>query len=184
MSRFTITSLPLPGLKLVRRQLVGDSRGWLTRLFCADELHDAGWDRPISQINHTRTAERGAVRGLHFQYPPHAELKLVSCISGEVWDVAVDLRAGSPTFLQWHAERLSAADATALLIPEGFAHGFQTLTADAELLYCHSAPYAPAAEGGVHPLDPALGISWPLPVVALSPRDTGHAPLTESFAGI
>src|SRR5690554_6695588 len=107
MSRFTVTNLPLAGLKRVQRQRLGDNRGFLARLFCAEELAAAGWTQPIAQINHTFTAKQGTVRGMHFQRPPHAEMKLVSCIRGEVWDVAVDLRVGSPTFLHWHAERLS-----------------------------------------------------------------------------
>ena len=107
---------------------MGDARGFLSRLFCAEELRAAGWTGPIAQINHTHTARKGTVRGMHFQYPPHAEMKLVSCLRGEVWDVAVDIRAGSQTFLRWHAEILSADNGRALLIPQGFAHGFQALT--------------------------------------------------------
>lgn len=179
MSRFTVNDLPLAGLKLVKRQRIGDSRGFLSRLFCAEELAAAGWVKPIAQINHTYTAMRGTVRGMHFQHPPHAEMKLVSCIQGEVWDVAVDVRAGSPTFLHWHAERLSADNGRALLIPEGFAHGFQTLTNDAELLYCHSAAYKASAEAGLNPLDARLAITWQLPIIELSARDAAH-PLIET----
>lgn len=184
MSRFGLTELPLAGLVLVARQTLGDSRGFLARLFCAEALAGAGWRQPIAQINHTYTARRGTVRGLHFQHPPHAEMKLVSCLRGEVWDVAVDLRAGSPTFLQWHAERLSAANGRALLIPEGFAHGFQALSNDVELLYCHSQAYAPGAEAGLHPADPRLGIAWPLAITELSSRDAGHPPIPSDFEGV
>jgi len=184
MSRFTITDLPLPGLKLVERQRIGDGRGFLSRLFCAEELTAAGWFKPIAQINHTCTAKRGTVRGMHFQRPPHSEMKLVSCIRGEVWDVAVDVRSGSPTFLRWHAERLSAENGRALLIPEGFAHGFQALTDDVELLYCHSAAYAAEAEVGLNPRDGRLAIAWPLAITELSARDACH-PLVESgFEGV
>lgn len=179
MSRFTVSNLPLASLKLVERQRIGDSRGFLSRLFCAEELAAAGWVKPIAQINHTYTAMRGTVRGMHFQRPPHNEMKLVSCIRGEVWDVAVDLRAGSPTFLHWHAERLSADNGRALLIPEGFAHGFQTLTNDAELLYCHSAAYKTSAEAGLNPLDARLAITWQLPIIELSAQDAAH-PLIET----
>lgn len=184
MSRFAIIDLPLPGLKCIERQPVGDARGYLARLFCAEELRAAGWTGPVAQINHTCTARKGTVRGLHFQRPPYAEAKLVICIRGEIFDVAVDIREGSPTFLRWHGERLSAGNHRALLIPEGFAHGFQALTDDAELIYCHSAPYHAAAEGGLDPRDPRLGIDWPLPVVELSVRDTGHPRLDSSFAGV
>ena len=184
MSRFAVDDMPLAGLKRVTRQRIGDQRGFLSRLFCADELAGAGWHRPIAQINHTLTAVRGTVRGMHFQRPPHAEMKLVSCIRGEVWDVVVDLREGSATFLRWHAERLSADSGHALLIPEGFAHGFQALTDDVELLYCHSMPHEPAAEGGLHPMDPALSIAWPLPAANLSPRDGQHKLMDANFRGL
>ena len=184
MSRFAITDLPLPGLKCIERQRMGDARGYLARLFCADELRAAGWTRPVAQINHTCTATKGTVRGLHFQHPPHAEMKLVSCIRGEVFDVAVDIRRDSQTFLRWRGERLSAGNNRALLIPEGFAHGFQALSDDTELIYCHSAPYDAAAEGGLDPQDPKLGIAWPLPIAELSARDDQHPRLDGSFMGV
>jgi len=184
MNRFEVADTPLAGLRLVQRQRLGDSRGFLARVFCADELRAAGWSRTVAQINHTFTARRGTVRGLHFQQPPHAEMKLVSCLRGEVWDVAVDLRAGSPTFLQWHAARLSADNGHALLIPEGFAHGFQTLSDDAEMLYCHSAAYNPGAEAGLNVRDPRLAIAWPLPIAEVSPRDAAHPDIGADFKGV
>ena len=184
MNRLAISDLPLDGLKRIERRRVGDARGSLTRLFCAEELAATGWNESIAQINHTVTAQRGTVRGLHYQAPPYAEMKLVSCLRGEVWDVAVDIRAGSKTFLQWHAERLSADNGCALLIPKGFAHGFQALTDDAELLYCHSAPYNAEAEGALNAADPRLAIAWPLPIAALSPRDAQHPMLSEGFTGV
>jgi dTDP-4-dehydrorhamnose 3,5-epimerase len=183
-SRFTITDLTLAGLKLVEHQRLGDARGFLSRIFCAEELGGAGWSQPIAQINHTYTARCGTVRGMHFQRPPHAEMKLVSCLRGEVWDVVVDVRAGSKTFLHWHAERLSAENGRALLIPEGFAHGFQSLTDDVELLYCHSAAYTATAEAGLNAKDPMLTIAWPLQVTELSPRDAQHPMLNEQFSGV
>jgi dTDP-4-dehydrorhamnose 3,5-epimerase len=184
LNRFTVANLPLAGLKLVERQRLGDERGFFSRLFCAEELGAAGWIKPIAQINHTYTAQRGTVRGLHFQRPPHAEMKLVSCIRGEVWDIAVDVRAGSKTFLYWHAERLAADNRRALLLPEGFAHGFQALTDEVELLYCHSAAYTAAAESGLNAKDPMLAITWPLPITELSSRDAQHPMLNEQFAGV
>jgi dTDP-4-dehydrorhamnose 3,5-epimerase len=183
-NRFSASDLPLSGLKLVTRQRLGDHRGFLSRLFCAEELAAAGWSQPIAQINHTYTALRGTVRGMHFQRPPHAEMKLVNCIRGEVWDVAVDVRAGSPTFLRWHAERLSAENGQALLIPEGFAHGFQALTDDVELLYCHSAAYCADAEDGLNPQDARLNIAWPLAITELSARDASRPLLETDFEGI
>ena len=184
MSRLAISDLPLAGLKRIERRRIGDARGSLTRLFCSGELAAAGWREPIAQINHTVTGQRGTVRGLHFQHPPYAEMKLVSCLHGEVWDVAVDIRAGSATFLQWHAEKLSPENGHALLIPKGFAHGFQALSDDAELLYCHSVPYKADAEGALNAQDPKLAIRWPLAVAALSPRDAQHPMLTDDFAGV
>ena len=184
MSRFAVTDTPLAGLKIVERQNLGDSRGFLSRMFCAEELELAGWTKPIAQINLTMTSSRGTVRGMHFQQPPHSEMKLVNCVRGVVLDVAVDLRADSPTYLKWHAEELSAENRRSFLIPEGFAHGFQTLTNDCELLYFHSVPYAPGAEGALNALDSALGISWPLEITEMSERDRRHPNLTEQFTGL
>lgn len=184
MSRFTTTPTPLAGLQCIQRQPLQDARGFLARLFCADALAAAGWPGPVAQINHTHTAERGVVRGLHYQRPPAPEAKLVSCLRGAVWDVAVDLRAGSPTFLHWHAQELSARNHTALLIPAGFAHGFQVLEEGAELLYLHSAPYTPACEGALNVRDPRLAIAWPLPVQGLSARDAAHPLIGADFEGI
>ena len=184
MSRMVVTDTPIAGVKRVHRQPLADERGFLTRLFCAQELALAGWDKPLAQVNHASTQRRGTVRGLHYQLAPHAEMKLVSCLRGEVWDVAVDLRFGSPTFLHWHAQLLSAANHCALLIPEGCAHGFQSMSDDAELLYCHSEPYEAQADKGLHPLDRRLGIPWPLPVTLLSDRDAQHPASDAEFVGV
>lgn len=182
--RFVASETSLAGLTVVERTRIEDERGFLSRLYCRNALEQIGFTDPIAQINQTLTRARGTVRGLHFQRPPHAEDKLVSCLRGEVFDVAVDLRAGSPTLLQWHAERLSAANGLGLLIPKGFAHGFQALTDDCELLYLHSAMYQPDAEAALNALDPALAIDWPLPVTEMSARDRGHPMLGAEFAGI
>lgn len=184
MRTVTITPTPVAGVFVVELPTHGDDRGFLHRLFCSEDLQRAGWTKPVAQVNHTFTAAAGTVRGLHFQYPPHAEMKLVSCLHGEVWDVALDLRHGSPTFLRWHAERLSAKNHRALLIPEGCAHGFQTLTDGCELVYCHSAAYASGAEGGVRHDDTALGIPWPLAPANVSPRDLSHPLLESGFIGL
>ncbi len=183
-ARFTVSDTSLSGLKVIERQMLGDARGFLARLFCAQELAAAGWDEPVAQINHTFTATAGTVRGMHYQQPPHSEMKLVSCLRGEVWDVAVDLRAGSPTFLKWHGERLSADNRRALLIPKGFAHGFQALSNEVEMLYCHSQPFVPLADAGLNPRDERLAIAWPLPVAGLSIRDAAHTMLDASYKGV
>lgn len=184
MSRFTIRDTPIDDLKIVERQQLDDNRGFLARLFCVEELSAAGWHKPIIQINQTLTQKQGAIRGLHFQNAPYAEMKLVTCLRGAIWDVAVDLRAASPTFLQWHAEELSAANHRALLIPEGFAHGFQTLCDDCELIYLHSRAYTPGAEAGLNPKDAMISIRWPLAVTELSARDAQHPMLDHQFKGV
>lgn len=184
MSWFRIVDTPLAGLKVIERRQLSDARGFLSRMFCAEELREVGWDAPVAQINHTLTRRAGAVRGMHFQHPPYAEIKLVSCLRGEVWDVAVDLRWDSPTFLQWFAQRLSPENKCALLIPRGFAHGFQALAADCELLYLHSQVHNPGSEGAIHPEDPRVAINWPQDIVELSARDGGHPFLTPDFEGI
>ena len=184
MSHIAMTDLPLSGLKLIERQRVGDHRGSLIRLFCAQDLYQVGWVKPIAQINHTCTTKRGTLRGMHFQRPPYAEMKLVSCIKGEVWDVAVDVRVGSATFLHWHAELLTAQNRRAMLIPEGFAHGFQALSDDVELLYCHSAPYVLQSEVALNAQDPQLAIPWPLEISEISLRDKNHSFISPNFEGV
>jgi dTDP-4-dehydrorhamnose 3,5-epimerase len=184
MSRFTLRRQALEGLVVLQRQKMSDPRGFLSRIFCAQELAAAGWSQPIAQINHSRTEQRGTVRGLHFQRPPFAEMKLVSCVRGAVFDVAVDLRPDSATYLQWHGEILSADNQTALLIPPGFAHGFQALEEGCELLYCHSNFYHPASEDGLNALDSTLSIAWPLEPPQRSERDTQLPSLATPFKGI
>lgn len=184
MPRFTIENLPLSGLKKIRRIHLGDHRGFLSRIFCGEELKAAGWIKPVAQINLTYTQKKGTIRGMHFQHPPHAEMKLVCCLRGEIFDVAIDLRTGSPTFLQWSSAILSEKNRYALLIPEGFAHGFQSLSPDVEILYLHTAPYAPQAEAGLIATDPRLGIRWPLPIEELYGRDASHPLLPATFTGI
>ena len=184
MSRLVVTALRLNGLKLIERMPIVDQRGGFARLFCAQELDAAGWTKPIAQINHTYSSLKGTVRGMHFQRPPYAEMKLVSCIRGRVWDVAIDLRSNSQTFLQWQAQELSSDNNRALLIPEGFAHGFQALTDNVELIYCHSMFYHPELESGFHPLDPALAVEWPMEIKELSMRDKGFPMIDTRFSGI
>lgn len=183
--RFTCTPTPIPGVVVITRARSGDARGSFERLYCALELGESvGLRRPIVQINRSITRARGSVRGMHFQYPPHAETKLVTCLAGAILDVVVDLRRTSPTFLRWHGEILGADDDRTLLVPEGCAHGFQTLEADCSVLYFHTAAYRPESEGGVHPDDPAVGIEWPLPRTEISARDAARPFLTPGFEGV
>ena len=184
MSRFIIEDTSIEGLQIIQRQPIGDDRGYLERLFCTDELRAIIGSRNIVQINHTMTSKAGTVRGMHYQQPPHAEMKLVSCLRGEVFDVAVDLRECSPTFLRWHAEVLSESNHKTFVIPEGFAHGFQTLTQNCELLYLHTAAYEPKAEAGLNALDDQLSVKWPLSITERSLRDQQHPMLASEFSGL
>lgn len=182
--RFEVSETTLSGVSLVARKPVIDERGWLERMFCSTDLADAFGSRSVVQVNRTLTRTRATVRGMHYQLSPSAEAKLVSCLHGAIFDVAVDLRRGSPTFLRWHGEMLTEENRRSLFIPEGFAHGYQTVADDCELLYVHTAAYDPAAERGVHPLDPRVAIAWPLAVADLSDRDASHPPLGPGFDGI
>jgi dTDP-4-dehydrorhamnose 3,5-epimerase len=171
-------------LLLLQRETKGDSRGYLERLFCQEKMGAFLNGRSIRQINHTHTRNAGTVRGMHFQYPPHSELKIVTCLKGRVWDVAIDLRENSPTFLNHFSTELSEENHRSLIIPEGFAHGFQTLVSDSELIYFHTADYNPESEGALNALDRALAINWPLPIHERSLKDEQHPFLNENFKGI
>jgi len=175
-------STPITGVLELVGQPFSDHRGAFLSCFRAQEpaFAQAWGDRAIAQMNLSRTDTMGTVRGLHLQAPPHSEAKLVRCLRGRVWDVAVDLRPGSPTRGHWYAVELSPGAANALLIPEGCAHGFQALEPGSELLYLHSGAWVPEAETGIRVDDPKLAISWPLPPLALSERDLS-LPLLESF---
>jgi dTDP-4-dehydrorhamnose 3,5-epimerase len=174
----------IEGLKVVQSAPRRDERGEFTRLFCGDELQSLLGRRQIAQINHSMTSRTGTIRGLHFQRPPYAEMKMIRCIRGRVWDVAVDLRTGSPTFLKWYAHELAQDDSEMMVIPEGFAHGFQTLEPGSELIYLHTNYYQPASEGGLRHDDPRLDIAWPLVPQDLSPRDRDHPLLDTDFTGV
>ncbi|MGE9314708.1 dTDP-4-dehydrorhamnose 3,5-epimerase [Niabella sp. CJ426] len=152
----------------------GDNRGWFMRSFCKQEFETIGHTKEWVQMNHSFTATKGTIRGMHFQIKPYGEIKLVRCIAGAVFDVIIDLREESPSYLQWFGAELSAGNKKSLYIPEGFAHGFQTLTEDAELLYLHSAYYTPGYESGVLYNDPKINIQWPLPLTEISERDKSH----------
>ena len=174
----------IEGVFIGEANLSIDHRGSFARLFCEQEWAPVIGERKIVQVNQSRTKTPGVIRGMHFQYPPHAEMKLVHCFKGRVWDVAVDLRSGSPTFLQWHAEELSSQNTRMLVIPEGCAHGFQVLEPDSEMLYLHTAFYTPEKEGGLAYDDPRLAIPWPLSIVGVSAHDKRHPPIPQNFSGI
>jgi dTDP-4-dehydrorhamnose 3,5-epimerase len=160
----------LEGAFLVDLERREDDRGFFARTWCADEFADHGLVNRVVQANVSWNAKRGTLRGMHFQHPPHAETKLVRCTRGGIYDVIVDLRPDSETYKQWLGVELNAENRRALFVPEGFAHGYQTLVPDSEIVYQVSAAYAPQAEGGVRWDDPAFGIEWP---------DAGNALLSD-----
>jgi len=184
MNKFVVTESPILGVKVIQLCPISDKRGSLTRVFCSEELSVIGWTKPVLQINRTFTTRRGTVRGMHYQLPPHQEMKLISCLKGSVLDVAVDVRAESPTLLQWYGEELSDENRKLILIPEGVAHGIQTLTDDVEMLYLHSAAFYPSSEAGINPLDPSLAIEWNSELTEISDRDAAHEFLNDTFSGI
>ena len=175
---------PLSGLFEIDQPAVGDARGRFTRLFCEQAFAPICPHLHFTQINWSHTKGRGSLRGLHYQKPPAAEAKLIRCLRGRVYDVAVDVRADSHTFLRWHAVELAEDNNRAFFLPEGFAHGFQALTDEAQLLYLHTAPWAPDCEAGLRYDDPLLAIAWPLPVAQVSARDQAHPLIAPGFAGI
>jgi dTDP-4-dehydrorhamnose 3,5-epimerase len=161
----------LRGAWLIEPTPVRDGRGFFMRTFCAQQFSKYGIEPLFVQNSVSYSAAKGTLRGMHFQRAPHAEAKVVSCLKGAVWDVIIDLRLGSPTFLQWQGFPLSEENRNLLYVPKGFAHGFQTLQSDSEVGYLISAFYVPEAAGGVRYDDPAFAITWPLPPVAVSDRD-------------
>jgi len=179
-----INKLTLKNAYVLEPEPFADHRGKFIRIYCYKELQRIGHSKPIVQINHSISIQKGTVRGMHFQYRPKAETKIVKCVCGSVFDVIIDLRRGSSTFLQWHGEVLSAENMKMMYVPEGFAHGFQTLEEDAELLYLDTEFYSPGHEGGVRFDDPAVGIKWPIPVSQLSEKDSAHPLLSSDFSGI
>jgi dTDP-4-dehydrorhamnose 3,5-epimerase len=180
----TFDAAPLQGSYVIGLHPFSDERGWFARFFCKKEFQQIGHTKEWLQLNHSVTYEQGALRGMHFQLPPYREIKMVRCIAGAVYDVIVDLRKDSATFLQWFGVELSAQNKKMLYIPEGFAHGFQVLAPNSELIYHHTEFYTPGAEGGVRYNDPLIDIQWPLAVTVISERDAQHPYLDENFKGI
>jgi len=179
---FTPTSLA--GSFVIELEPFSDDRGWFARSYCEREFEQIGHTKRWVQLNHSTTYKRGSIRGMHYQLPPFREIKMVRCIAGAVYDVIIDIRKDSATFLQWFGAELSAANKRMMYIPEGFAHGFQCLTDNCELIYHHSEFYTPNAEGGIRYDDPSVNIQWPLSAGVFSARDAGHSYLTDDFKGI
>lgn len=178
------TTIDLPGVYCINLELQRDTRGSFMRTYCKQEFATIGFQQEFVQMNHSVNKQRGTVRGLHVQLPPFAEYKLIRCIRGAVFDVVVDLRRESPTFLQWRGVELSQDNQTMILIPEGCAHGFQTLFDETELLYHHTSYYEPESECTINIFDPQLDIHLPLSVTEISDKDR-HCPFIPSeFEGI
>jgi dTDP-4-dehydrorhamnose 3,5-epimerase len=161
----------LEGVRLIDLEPVPDERGFFARTYCEEEFAAQGLETRFVQHSMSHTGRRGSVRGMHFQRPPHEEVKLVRCIRGAVHDVLIDLRPNSPTYRRWESYELTADNRRQLYIPAGLAHGFQTLMPDTEVAYLISAFYTPAAAAGLRYDDPAFAIEWPLPVADISAKD-------------
>lgn len=171
MNRLKFTKTPFDGLLLIERVPLSDHRGFFSRIYCNDELNNAGIDFNIRQINHSYTKSRGTIRGMHFQSPPYSEAKIISCIQGSIFDVAVDIRKESLTYMKWYGIYLNEGDSKSILIPKGFAHGFQTLADNTHLIYLHSNSFHENSENGINPFDPVIGILWPEETSNMSERD-------------
>ena len=179
-----ILQSPLKNAFVIEAEPYIDHRGNFGRIYCQNELKQIGHNKTIVQINYSLTRKSGAIRGMHFQYPPKAEIKIVKCVRGSVFDVIVDLRRDSETLLRWYGEILSDDNFRMMYVPEGFAHGFQTLEEDTELLYLHTEFYSPEHEGGVRYDDPRLNITWPLDVTEVSQKDQEYLFISSDFEGI
>jgi dTDP-4-dehydrorhamnose 3,5-epimerase len=174
----------IKGLYIAELESFSDDRGFFARAYCNKELEKINIEKPIKQINHSSTSTVGVIRGMHYQNTSYAEIKMVRCIAGEVFDVAVDLRKDSETFLQWHGEYLNSKNFKMMVIPEGFAHGFQVIKPNSELLYFHTESYTQKSELGVLFNDEKIGIEWPLQVTGISDRDLKHKLITREFKGL
>ena len=179
-----IIGTPLEGLFEIQTLATSDARGRFSRLFCEQDFKPIRADLHFTQINVSDTTQSGTIRGMHFQTPPTAEAKLIRCLRGRVFDVAVDVRQDSPTFLKWHALELNAENNRAVFIPEGFAHGFQSLCDDVQLLYMHTAAWSGENERGLRFDDRRLAIRWPLPVSVVSEKDATLELIESGFTGI
>ncbi|MFH1446407.1 MAG: dTDP-4-dehydrorhamnose 3,5-epimerase [Chloroflexota bacterium] len=175
---------PLKGSFVIEIEPLQDERGIFSRTFCREEFAQIGFYKQIVQINHSITRQQGAIRGMHYQCLPACEAKIIRCVGGRVFDVMVDIRVNSSTFMQWYGVDLSEENMQMVYIPEGFAHGFQALTDNAQLIYHHSELYNPEHERGLRFNDPALAIEWPLAAGTISSKDQNYPLIDGSFRGI
>lgn len=174
------TPLPLDGAWLIDEERRGDSRGWFARTFCSAEFDQHGLETAFPQINRSLSHAAGTLRGLHYQRAPHAEVKVICCLRGALYDVIVDIRPESPTYRRWFGVDLTAEDGRWVYVPKGFAHGFITLEPETEAFYLISTPYAPEAEGGLRFDDPTLAIRWPRSPEIISAKDAAWPCLAAS----
>ena len=179
MDSMNTRELTISGADLIEIPTYKDERGSLKKLFEKASLKNKLDEMNIIDINLSTTKTKGTVRGMHFQYSPYAEKKFIQCLQGSVWDVIVDLRSNSPTYLKWDAVELNSSDSRMIIVPEGVAHGFQSLADDSQLLYFHTQAYSKEFESGLRFDDPALEIQWPLEVTKVSERDLSHALIEE-----
>lgn len=175
---------PLAGAYSIDLEPFRDERGLFARTFCQKEFKQIGHHKAFVQLNHSRNIHKGTIRGMHYQNPPFAEIKLVRCIKGSVYDVIIDIRKNSPTYLQHYGLVLSESNMKMIYIPEGFAHGFQTLEDNSELIYHHTDFYTPGVESGLKFDDPSVGIKWPLAPTIISDKDQNYPPIDQVFTGI
>lgn len=171
----------LDGAYIINPELRKDERGFFARIWCEDEFKAHGLNTDLVQANMSRSNFKGTLRGMHYQTPPFAETKLVRCTKGAIFDVIIDIRKDSPTFKQWIGVELTEENHTMLYVPEGFAHGFLTLTDDAEATYLVTAFYNGEHERGIRYNDPAFGIEWPTSVTQISEKDAVHLDFTEGL---
>lgn len=174
----------IKGIYIIQLKKLEDERGLFARTYCKKEFKQIGFDKEFVQFNHSFNKHKGTIRGMHFQNAPYAETKLIRCIQGAVYDVAIDLRKGSSTFLQYFEIELTAENMMSILIPEGFAHGFQTLEDNSALIYHHTQYYTQEAGAGFRFNDPALNINWKLPPVKVSEKDKSYKLIDNNFKGL
>jgi dTDP-4-dehydrorhamnose 3,5-epimerase len=184
MDRFKIINETLNGVKLIETKPIIDERGFFQRLLCSNDFKKIGLEKDIVNINHSKTLAMGTIRGMHFQYQPSSEIKIVKCIKGSIFDVVIDIRKDSPTFLHYYGAELSHLNNRMLYIPEGFAHGFQSLQDDTEIIYFVTNYYSSECESGLNPFDSKIDIKWPLECKNISEKDNNANRINNDFNGV
>lgn len=177
----TFTELPLKGAYKIELDKKGDDRGFFARFFCVNEFAEYQLDSKIVQINNSLSKDNGTLRGIHYQLPPKSETKILRCLSGSIYDVIIDLRKDSPTYLKWHAEELTEDNRTMMYVPKEFGHGFITTSQNTEVIYLVTEFYAPDMERGIRWNDPQFDIQWPIKPIVISEKDKNHPDFDESF---